>query len=252
MKGQQKYIAIALLTLLWSCELDGGDTEGISRITYFPDFDYKGSSVMLAPCGTPVADPGVTAKENGVPLEVTTSISALISGGTVPSVPGTSDRYTIGYTATNQDGYPANTSRVIWEACTGDLVTSIEGLYTSTVFRDGVSGAQYTNMKYILIRKKPGSSNVYQISDCIGGWYQLGRALGDAYLAPGLEITPNNIATNSFTFGGNPRVLTFGGPVAPQSLTVDAATKTLVLTSKWDNGAGTIYTFVATLKQVSI
>src|SRR5688572_4248509 len=104
MKRQQKYIVFALLTLLWSCELDGGDTEGISRITYFPDFDYKGASVMLAPCGAPVADPGVTAKENGAPLEVSTSISALISGGTVPSVPGTPDRYTIGYTATNQDG----------------------------------------------------------------------------------------------------------------------------------------------------
>jgi hypothetical protein len=251
MKRQLKYIAIAFVTVLWSCELDG-DTEGISRITYFPDFDYKGASVMLAPCGSPVADPGVTAKENGAALEVTTTISAFISGGSVPSVPGTADRYTFAYKATNKDGFPANTSRVIWEACTGNLTTSIEGLYTSTVFRDGISGAQYTNMKYLLIRKKPGSTNVYQVSDAIGGWYQLGRALGDAYNAPGLEVTATNIPANSFTFGGNPRVLTFGGPVAPQSLTVDAATKTLVLTSKWDNGAGTIYTFVATLKQVSI
>ena len=141
---------------------------------------------------------------------------------------------------------------MVWKSCTGDLTTSIEGLYTSNVVRTfpGTTGS-YTGLTYILIRKKPGSTNVYQVSDAIGGWYSLGRALGDAYLAPGLEITANNIPANDFTLGGTPQVLTFGGPIVPKSLTVDAATKTLVLETSWDNGAGTVYEFTATLKQVS-
>ncbi|CAG5002927.1 hypothetical protein DYBT9275_03001 [Dyadobacter sp. CECT 9275] len=246
MKRQLKYIAIAFVGVLGlSCEPDKV-TEGISDITYFPEFDYKGDEVVLASCGTAFTDPGVTAVENGADIPVNTTVSAMISGGTVASVPTTADRYTVNYRAVNKDGYPANASRVVWTACTGDLKTSIEGLYTSTVFRNAVSGAQYTNMKYILIRKKPGTENTYQISDAIGGWYQLGRALGDAYLAPGLEVTATNIGTNSFTFGGAPQVLGFGGPVTPKSLTVDPATKTIVLTTAWN-----VYEFVATLKQVS-
>ena len=247
MKKQLKYIILVFIGIVGlSCEPDKV-TEGISEITYFPLFDFKGDEVVLATCGSPFVEPGVTAAENGTNIPVTQKISAMISGGTVATVPGTSDRYSINYSAVNKDGYPANTTREVWVACTGDFTTSIEGLYTSTVFRNAVSGAQYTNMKYVLIRKKPGTTNVYQISDAIGGWYSLGRALGDAYLAPGLEITANSIPANDFKFGGSPEVLGFGGAVTPTKLEVDKATKTIVLTTKWN-----IYEFVTTLKQVSI
>lgn len=246
MKRLIQYIAIAFIgTVGLSCEGDKV-TEGISEITFFPDFDYKGETTVFSKCGAAFADPGVTASEQGKSIPVTTSVSTLIAGNTLTSVPGTADRYTITYTAVNKDGFDATATRTVWQVCTGDLKTSIEGLYTSTVFRNGTSGAQYTNMQYVLIRKKPGTENTYQVSDAIGGWYQLGRALGDAYLAPGLEITVNSIPKNDFKFGGAPQVLTFGGPVTPKSLTVNADTKTLVLTTDWN-----IYNFVATLKQVS-
>ncbi|WAC09629.1 immunoglobulin-like domain-containing protein [Dyadobacter pollutisoli] len=246
MKRFIKYIAVAFIgALSLSCE-EEKVTEGISEITYFPDFDYKGDELILLPCGTAFTDPGVTASENGTSIPITTSVSPMISGGTSAEVGATPDRYTVNYSAVNKDGYDANASRVIWRACTGDLKTSIEGLYTSTVFRNGASGAQYTNMRYVLIRKKPGTTDTYQISDAIGGWYALGRALGDAYLAPGLEVTANSIPKNDFKFGGAPQVLGFGGPVTPKTLTVDPATKTIVMTTEWN-----IYSFVTTLKQVS-
>jgi hypothetical protein len=245
MKRIVQYIAIAFIGMVGlSCEGDKV-TEGISEITFFPDFDYKGETTVLSKCGAPFADPGVTATEQGSSIPVTTKVTTLISGGSLTSVPGTADRYTITYTAVNKDGYDATATRTVWQVCNGDLKTSIEGLYTSTVVRSGATGPQYTNMEYVLIRKKPGTENTYQISDAIGGWYQLGRALGDAYLAPGLEITANSIPKNDFKFGGNPQVLTFGGAITPKSLTVNPDTKTLVLTTDWN-----VYNFVATLKQV--
>ncbi|SEI75341.1 protein of unknown function [Dyadobacter sp. SG02] len=247
MKRFIQYIAIAVIGAVGlSCEGDKV-TEGISQITFFPDFDYKGEETVFSKCGAAFTDPGVTATEQGQTIPVTTSISALIGGGSPTSVPGTADRYTVTYTAVNKDGYDATATRTVWQVCTGDLKTSIEGLYTSTVVRSGATGPQYTNMEYVMIRKKPGTENTYQVSDAIGGWYQLGRALGDAYLAPGLEITATSIPKNDFKFGGNPQVLTFGGPITPKSLTVNPETKTLVLITDWD-----VYNFVATLKQVSL
>lgn len=245
MKRIIQYIAIAFIgTVGLACEGDKV-TEGLSEITFFPDFDYKGETIVFSKCGAPFTDPGVTATEQGTSIPVTTRVTSLISGSTGTSVPGTADRYTVTYTAVNKDGFDATATRTVWQVCNGDLKTSIEGLYTSTVVRSGTTGPQYTNMEYVLIRKKPGTENTYQVSDAIGGWYSLGRALGDAYLAPGLEITATNIAKNEFKFGGNPQVLTFGGAITPKSLTVNPATKTLVLTTDWD-----VYNFVATLKQV--
>lgn len=250
MKKQIKYIALVFIGIMGlSCEPDKV-TEGISDITYFPEFDYQGDEVILSTCGIPFAEPGVTASENGASIPVTQKISTLLSGESPSTVPTTADRYTINYTAVNKDGYPAEASRTIWTACAGDLETSVEGLYTSTVFRSGVSGPQYTNMKYILIRKVAGSANKFEISDAIGGWYQLGRALGDEYRAPGLIITADG--AGGFTLSGSPVVGGFGGAVTPKSITVDKAAKTVVITTSWDAGGGTVYEFVATMKQVSI
>lgn len=250
MKKQIKYLALAFIAISGlSCEPDKV-TEGISDITYFPEFDFKGDEVILASCGTPFTEPGVTASENGASIPVTQKISALLSGGSPATVPTAADRYTINYSAVNKDGYPAEASRTVWTSCAGDLTTSVEGLYTSTVFRSGVSGAQYTNMKYLLIRKVAGSTNKFEISDAIGGWYQLGRALGDGYRAPGLIITADG--TGGFTLSGSPVVGSFGGAVTPKSITVDKASKTIVISTSWDAGGGTIYEFVATMKQVSI
>ena len=63
----------------------------------------------------------------------------------------------------------------------GDLVNSIEGVYTSTVVRDNVSAPQYDDMKYVIIKKV--DTDTYELSDGIGGYYDLGRAYGIAYAA---------------------------------------------------------------------
>lgn len=236
-----KLSGLFFILLLWSCQKD---TENISRITYFPTFDYKGESVMLQPMGTAFVDPGVTASEDGVdlPIEVSVVGDSGYKGTTVDS--NAADKYTISYSALNSDGFPGSQERVVFVAKTGDLVNSIEGLYTSTVVRSGKTGPQYTNMKYVIISKT--GDNEYVLSCGIGGYYSIGRNYGSAYLATA-TITANNIAANNFSIPDY-TVGSFGGVVTMSSFKVDAANKKIEFTSAWDSG----YEFVVTLNQVQI
>ena len=56
------------------------------------------------------------------------------------------DIYVETTSAVNQDGYAGEVVRTFWVACTGDLVNSIEGLYTSTVIRNGAVNPQYFDL----------------------------------------------------------------------------------------------------------
>jgi hypothetical protein len=232
---------------LASCENDPGIEP--SQETFLPKIELLGSSNVSLTCGTTsYTDPGVNATENGAAVTPTVTISPRYFGSS--QIDG-ADIYDISYVAINVDDIPGATFRTVFiPPCNGDLVNSIEGLYTSTVVRTSAAGAvltgpQYTNMKYVLIKKS--GDNTYQISDAIGGWYEYGRALGVAYAAPGATITANNIAANDFTYGDAATVGGFGGTATLTGFTVDAANKQIVMSSVWSEG----FSFVATLTQVN-
>jgi hypothetical protein len=236
MKNYINYIKSAfflgLLLTMASCDTEPSVSD-VSRITYFPDFAYEGPAESLIPCNSDYEIPPVTASEQGVDLPVATEVLGLL--GSVPAVDITkADYYVETSSALNADGFSGSVTREFWVACTGDLVTSIEGLYTCTVFRNGTNSPQYENMKYILIRKI--GTDQYEISNADFGWYEYGRNLGRNYASPGATITAVDIPSNTFTFGPPVEVNTFGGPCQLTGLTVDPDTKTVVGTSDWRNG----------------
>jgi hypothetical protein len=237
---------ILIATLFVSCEKDP-TTDNISKITYYPSFEKTGDDLYLSPLGTPFTDPGIKAIENGAEIPVTTVVEGTVQGfsGAALNV-NAADEYVYTYSATNSDGFVGTDSRTIWVAATGDLVTSIEGLYSSTVVRNGVNNPQYYNLKYVLIYKT--GANTYKISDGIGGYYALGRSYGNGYRAPSSTITANDISANDFTIDGDFTVGSFGGVCTMSGLTVDAAAKTVSFTTDWDAG----YTFVVTMTQVQL
>jgi len=237
------YLVTAILSItLFGCEKD---YEEHYRITYFPDFVVNGDAVVYNTFGESFTDPGVIATEAGEELPVTTVISGDFFGGTSFDA-NTTERYLFTYSAVNSDGYTGSVSRQVYNINTGDMVTNIEGMYTSTVVRNGSTGAQYTNMQYIVISK--GSGGTYKLSDAIGGYYDIGRGYGADYRAQGMTVTANDIASNDFSFGSDIPVGAFGGSLTMVSMTVDAASKTITFTSDWDAG----YTFVVTLTQVQL
>ena len=231
---------------MMSCE-DDLESEGVSRVTYYPTFNMQGSPEVFLSSGATFADPGVTATEDGKSLEVSTSVVGRYFGYSGVSVPDPvpADVYLVNYSAKNSDGFDGTTGRMLYVAKSGDLVSSIEGVYTSTVVRNEVSAAPYTEMKYIVI--KDNGDGTYNISDGIGGYYDFGRGYGDAYAAKGVKVTANDIAANDFTYPAAFPVGLFGGTAEMSGMTVDPTNKTITFSTEWSFG----FTFVVTLKQVN-
>ena len=232
--------------MLTSCDpsVESPGESDKSEVTFLPLITLVGGDVVLDCDATSYSDPGASASAGGVAIDLDTAINGNYFGGT--SVDG-SDSYSVAYSAFNTDEIPATAFRsVLWTECNGDLVTSIAGMYTGSVARNGSSPAAYQNNGPFII--KDLGNDRYAISDAQGGWYEYGRALGVAYGTHGMVLKANNIAANDFTSEGAVPTNTFGGTTTFTSLIVDPVAKTLVMTTEWTFG----YTFVATFTQTDI
>ncbi|WP_294819518.1 immunoglobulin-like domain-containing protein [uncultured Flavobacterium sp.] len=241
---------IAMVVALSSCSTED---EISSTVTNYPIITITGDGTLFVNEGEPFTDPGAIATIDGAEVPLSVRYVGRYRGNVYNGTLDTSvaDIYTAEYSAVNEDGFTRTATRQVIVATTGDLVNSIEGLYTSTVFRNGSQGAPvsaYTDIEYILIWKNDDGS--YEVSDSFGGWYLLARAIADSE-TPGGVIVANNIPANDFSFPGTQTNLYFGGTSEIVSLDVNPATKTLVLTTSWlTTPPVTNYTFVSTLEQV--
>ncbi len=242
------FLVLSFATLV-SCSYE---EEIGSSVTVYPIITVAGPDPYYVQQGTPYIDPGVTAKAGSATVPVTTTALGKYRG-TKTLDTNKADEYTVTYTAINSDGFAATATRKVIVYKNGDLVNSIEGLYTSTTRRNGalLSATQGSSvdMKYVYIWKN--TDGTYGVSDAFGGWYDIGRKIGGTSATKGGTIT-GNISTNTFTFPGNPLANEyFGGTANITGLTVNAATKTVVLTCVWNTAPPvTVYTFVSTLTQV--
>lgn len=236
----KKLLIFPILALVMvSCS--DSTTENLSAVTYYPTFNVSGDDVIFIPKGETYTDPGVTVTEGDTEIEFETSITGLYRNGSTldTNVP---DVYQVTYSATNVDGFSGTAGRTVIVYEDGDLINSIAGLYTSTVVRNGATGAQYTNMEYVLVWSNPDGT--YGISDGIGGYYDLGRSYGPGYAAPAV-ITANSIPANDFVIPDF-EVGTFGGVAVMSNLQAHPESGTLTFSTEWDSG----YTFVVTLTKV--
>lgn len=230
-----------------SVEAPGSDDS--SAITYLPKITLEGESNILLDCdATSFTDPGAIAEAGGTEIEMTSKLAGTYFGGTTIDGP---DKYTITYSAFNDDDIPAAEFRsVLWPACNGDLVTSIAGMYTASILRTTVSSGGTVNYTqsafgpYFIIDLGDGK---FQLSDAIGGFYEHGYGYGSAYAATGMTVTANNIALNDFTHDDVIGVGAFGGALNMTDFSVDPVTKTIEFTTEWSFG----YVFEVTLTQVN-
>jgi hypothetical protein len=231
------YMLFAALIFPFSgCEKEYIDE---SRITYFPLFEMEGEPEVIHTMGEPYTDGTVTATEDGKPLEVGVDVIGDVTGysGTTVNV-DVIDKYVITYSATNVDGYVGTATRTVYVAPpTGDLETSLEGIYLSSVQRTPSFAVipQYTSLKYIYVWKT--EENKYEISCALGGYYFIGRNYGYGFAFQGAVITANNIPANDFTISqaASPD---FGNVADITDFKVDAVNKKITFTSTadFDNG----------------
>lgn len=245
----KKLIIALLFTSFLFTACNTPETYNVSKVTYYPTITLNGEDTVFVPLGTTFEDPGAVALAGEDEIPTIISYEGLYRGGTTLDT-NIADEYIQTYTATNSDGFKASASRKIIVYKTGDLVNSIEGVYISTVRRNGSllnpSQGSSVNMKYIYIWKNSDGS--FEISDAFGGWYSIGRNFGVPGITSGGIIEAVNIPSNNFNFLGNPMENDyFGDPANITSLTVDPDTKQVVLTCTWDTSS--FYTFVSTLTQ---
>jgi hypothetical protein len=233
MKKLLMYITLAA-AVFTSCNNDL-ETEGISRITYFPEFVMEGEDFYLIDEGVGFTDPGIKVLEQGEEIPFTVSYTGRYTGYSGTTIGTDPDEYSLNYSAVNQDGFAASQSRKIIVVHTGDLVTDISGAYISDPLR--VNGVSYEPSIVMIWKIAP---DVYEISCSVGGFYSDGRGDGDINRAKGGTITVNNLATNSFTFTPG-HSDGFDSDITVTSLTVHPDTKTIDMTSFGDftNGSWT-------------
>ncbi len=239
-----KKVILSLLfisTFLVSCE--DNSTEGVSRVTNYPEFTLLGDEVVYVQKGSAYTDAGVIVTEGGVEIPYETSVIGDFRGGTSVD-PNVVDVYRIIYSAQNQDGFSGSVARTVIVYEDSDLTTSIAGLYSSTVIRNGSNNPQYYNMEYVLVWKN--NDGTYSMSDGIGGYYAIGRAYGVGYAAGPVTITANDIASNNFAPIPSFGVGAFGGNAVMTGLTANPSANTLSYTTTWDSG----FTFVVTMTKV--
>ena len=245
------YSFLFLSAFVFSC---ADEAENISRITYYPIFDFTGDEVVFVNTTEPYEDPAVTATEGGEPIDVARHITASYFSGNVSSIDvNAADRYIIEYIAVNKDNYSVTTSRTVWYVGKGNFAPDVEGLYTATVTRNGVTPAGAVNMKYVIVKKT--GPNTYAVSDAIGGWYETYRAFGVDYAVKGNTFTLNDIASNNISSTTEAPMGLFGGHCTIESMTFDPVNKKITMTTHCVDPtpvSGFDYTFVSALTQVNL
>ena len=242
MKNIQFVLAFFIVGVFFaSCE-EYTNTAEESSTTFLPKLTMNGATYVELTCdAASFADEGIIAEEAGTQIDVTTNVAALYFGSA--AVDG-SDLYNIFYSAYNKDSIPGAAIRtVLWPECNGDFVSSIAGMYTVTVVRNGSAGPDYTDNGPFIV--KDMGDGVYQLSDGIGSYYDFGRGYGPDYACLGMQVKANDIASNDFSFLSE-GTLPWGGVVAFTGFSVDAAAKTISYSTEWDLG----YVFEVTLTQV--
>lgn len=230
MKKLFVYISFAAAALV-SCN-DDLESEGISKVTYFPEFVIEGGDFYLIDEGETFTEPGINVLEQGSEIPFTSTFIGRYSGYSGSTIGSAPDQYDLTYSAINRDGFAASVSRTIVKIHTGDLVTNIAGAYEAESVR--VNGVSYDPAMVLIWEIEPG---VYEISCSVGGFYADGRGDGDGSLSKGGTITVNNLATNNFTF--TPGFIdNFLSEVGITSMTVDPSTKTITFVAEGDFANG--------------
>jgi hypothetical protein len=234
-----KILFVVVATVMASCVED--TTGDVSRVTTYPTITIQGDATVYIEQGTTYEDAGAISMAGDTELETTVTLGT----GTYSSAAfGTdvADKYTITYSALNEDGFAGNALRtVIVYPVAADMATNLEGAYMSDIQRVGADLQE--DKSYVFITST--GTDTYELSHAVGGYYDMGRNYGPNYAARGAIITVNDMATNDITVSDGQFPI-WGNTVAVTDFTVDAANNTITFTGTGDWGSA----FEVTLTKV--
>lgn len=177
--------ATAIIALS-SCDKE---TEGVSKTTYYVEFELTGGSDVFVQKGGAWNDPGCVAREG----ETDVSASVKVTGSVNTAATG---MYPLTYSATNKDNFPASTVRRVFVIDVTAPAPLADGVYVvdRNSFRHvnstGVEVAYGANYEIVMTQVHPG---VIRTNDLFGGWYAQRAGYGVGYAMEGyLLYYPDN------------------------------------------------------------
>ena len=147
MKSLLKNMLLLSFIVALSVSCDEDETEGLSKVTEFPEFEMTDAKYYFHEKGETYEEPGITAYEGGeeVPVETSGSVNSDEAGV-----------YTIEYTATNSDGYSKSVKRYVIVHHGGIADNDLTGTYAGGYYGDGTM--EMTKIK----------NGLYQSTDVFG------------------------------------------------------------------------------------
>lgn len=184
MKKIISIVGLACLSLFISCEKE---TEGISFETNYANFELTGDNPYNLQKGTPYVEPGIKA------MAGTDELTVIASNNIDHTALGI---YAVNYSATNSDGFEANTTRTIIVFDPSAPATDLTGAYICDMYRTNADGSGRREYSGFPITVSKVGHAIFYVSDLLGGFYERGFGYGAAYAMTGyLSLNADNSLT---------------------------------------------------------
>lgn len=161
--------AVVAMTLAASCTKE---SEGLTRITYYPVLELEGETTMLVDKGSSFNEPGYTATLNGEDVSADVKIESDVNTSK-------SGIYSVVYSIMNSDGFSSVAKRTV---IVFDFEDPVEGIYTVDPSSYRLyNGAQLAFGRAFQIYVLANGDGTYLVDDILGGWYCQRAGYGTAY-----------------------------------------------------------------------
>lgn len=161
--------AVVAMTLAASCTKE---SEGLTRITYYPVLELEGETTMLVDKGSNFAEPGYTATLNGEDVSADVKVESNVNTSK-------SGIYSVVYSIVNADGFSSVAKRTV---IVFDFEDPVEGIYTVDPSSYRLyNGAQLAFGRAFQIYVLANGDGTYLVDDILGGWYCQRAGYGTNY-----------------------------------------------------------------------
>ena len=161
--------AVVAMTLAASCTKE---SEGLTRITYYPVLELEGETTMLVDKGSSFNEPGYTATLNGEDVSADVKIESNVNTSK-------SGIYSVVYSIVNSDGFSSVAKRTV---IVFDFEDPVEGIYTVDPSSYRLyNGAQLAFGRAFQIYVLANGDGTYLVDDILGGWYCQRAGYGTDY-----------------------------------------------------------------------
>lgn len=176
MKKNYLYLAMFALVAMFATSCQEVTTEGMTRITYYPQLTLEGETQVILDKGSQYVEPGYSALLNGEDVTEDVDVVSNVDAST-------SGVYSVTYSIVNADGFASTATRTVVVLDPNDAV---EGFYYTDPesYRIAAATGLYGGEFEVLILNN--GDGTYSVDDMLAGWYAQRAGYGMNYAMQGI------------------------------------------------------------------